>query len=80
MFTNLAQEGEFRKSPVISLCVTAFCDLSIAIVVSLSSKSVSCSVSLSVSQFLPIYHSRAMTEPVFRDAVVVVFVTPPASQ
>ena len=30
-------------------------------------------------QFLQIYHSRAMTEPVFRDAVVV-FVTPLASQ
>ena len=28
---------------------------------------------------LPIYHSRAMTEPVFRDAVVV-FVISPASQ
>ena len=30
-------------------------------------------------QFLSKSHSRAMTEPVFRDAVVI-FVTPPASQ
>ena len=40
--------GKFRKSPVISSYANAFCELSIAIVVSLSSKSALCSVSLSV--------------------------------
>ena len=48
MFTNLALEKEFRKSPVISSWATVFCELSIAIVVSLSSKKASCSVSLAV--------------------------------
>ena len=54
-----------------------FCELSIAIVVLCRPRNLMFSVS-GRHQFLPIYHSRAMTEPVFRDAVV--FVTPPASQ
>ena len=71
--------GKFRKSPVISSYDTAFCELSIAVMVSLLSKSHSCSLSLAAIRSLPIHHSRTMTEPVHRDAVVVL-VTPPASQ
>ena len=77
MFMNLAQERENYVKVMrflIGYCVLLieYCCFSVIQVSLLFSES-------GRHQFLPISHSRAMTEPVVRD-VVVVFVTPPASQ